>query len=171
MIQIDHNARTWQLNVNWGNSVRAHWMTLEIEQWSAVAYLTHTHYSHFPTTLKSAKCQNICFAEDFSSSRDPRLTSVHEVVVPWDLRCFDKQKMNKVSKRGFFLNIKEDIEEAIFLGFFVSFLIVIYVFIYFYFIEYILIFFHLWRKGDVVFCLFAFKLFVFTFYALILFQK
>lgn len=169
MIQIDHNARTWQLNVNWGNSVRAHWMTLEIEQWSAVEYLTHTHYSHFPTTLKSAKCQNICFAEDFSSSRDPRLTSAHEVVVPWDLYCFDKQKMNKDSKRIFFLNIKEDIEEAIFL-FLVSFLIVIYVFIYFYSIEYILIFFHLWRKGDVVFCLFAFKLFVFTFYALILFQ-
>lgn len=102
MIQIDHNARTWQLNVNWGNSVRAHWMTLEIEQWSAVEYLTHTHYSHFPTTLKSAKCQNICFAEDFSSSRDPRLTSAHEVVVPWDLYCFDKQKMNKDSKRIFF---------------------------------------------------------------------
>lgn len=78
--------------------------------------------------------------------------------------------MNKVSKRGFFLNIKEDIEEAIFL-FLVSFLIVIYVFIYFYLIEYILKKFHLWRKGDVMFCVFAFKLFVFTFYALILFQK
>lgn len=50
--------------------------------------------------------------------------------------------MNKDSKRIFFLNIKEDIEEAIFL-FLVSFLIVIYVFIYFYLIEYILIFFHL----------------------------
>lgn len=48
--------------------------------------------------------------------------------------------MNTVSKRVFFLNIKEDIEEAIFL-FVVSFLIVIYVFIYFYLIEYILIFF------------------------------
>lgn len=42
----------------------------------------------------------------------------------------------------FFLNIKEDIEEVIFL-FFVFFLIVIYVFIYFYLIEYILNFFYL----------------------------
>lgn len=99
-----------------------------------------------PNDIKSAKCQNICFAEDFSSSRDPRLTSVHEVVVPWDLRCFDKQKMNKVSKRGFFLNIKEDIEEAIFLVFFVSFFNC-YLCFYFYFIEYILIFFICGVKG------------------------
>lgn len=107
VIQIDHNARTWLLNVNWENSVRAHWMTLEIEQWIAVAYLTHTHYSHFLTTLKSAKCQNICFAEDFSSSRDPRLTSVHEVVVPCDLHCFEQKKIKK-------RNIKKDIEAILF---------------------------------------------------------
>lgn len=79
--------------------------------------------------------------------------------------------MNKVSKRVFFLNIKEDIEETIFLFFFVSFLIVIYVFIYFYFIEYILIFFICGVKGMWCFVCLLFKLFVFTFYALILFQK
>lgn len=79
--------------------------------------------------------------------------------------------MNKVSKRVFFLNIKEDIEEAIFLGFFCFFFNCYLCFYLFLFHRVYSNFFHLWRKGDVVFCLFAFKLFVFTFYALILFKK
>lgn len=70
---------------------------------------------------------------------------------------------------SFFLNIKEDIEEVIFLGFFVFFLIVIYVFIYFYLIEYILIFFICGVKGMWCFvclflsCLFLFFMFLFYF--------
>lgn len=123
-----------------------------------------------PNDIKKRQMSKYLFCGRFFIISGPTFDVCSWSSSPMRFTLFWQTKKWIKFQNEFFLNIKEDIEEAIFLGFF-GFFFNCYLCFYLFLFDRVYSNFFFICGVKVVFCVFAFKLFVFTFYALISFQK